>query len=588
MATIAIILISQVSNNFINRTKKTSEQDLLERLTENANNESTNISYILMDNFTALETLALFIQSYDNLYNPELYKILQTASNSKNFVRISVSDENGNNISPDSKISILDREYFKIAMKGQSNISDLIISRVDGIPCVIFAVPIKQKNKVVGVLRSVIQKDKLNQMLNSVNFSGNEMAYIIQKDGTVLTHLNNDNNATNIYDILSDNDTISQLKNDIKNNKNGFLRCDLNNINVHLNYTTIKGSNWYLINAIPSEIINQRATRNMYIGYLLVFQIIMILLLVVVVVFYVIIKKNRAIKRLASTIQNITQNVPGGVFRFRADTFEFDFISDGILTILGYSRDEFREKYNNQFNNFIIPAERDSIINSLAKCTKDSIPGSIQYQTINASGDTIWIHNVINLVTDESGKQWFYAIMVDITDYKQIEKMLVQKAEKDPLTNLYNKTATQALIEKHLQSRPDGIQALFVLDLDNFKIINDTYGHPYGDVILETFANRIKQIFRSNDILGRIGGDEFIIYMKSCFGTEYVIEKANLIQTLLTDLSLEKKHPFTFSIGIAFFPTDGNSFDELFSKADLALYESKAKGKNCYTIYGIK
>jgi hypothetical protein len=178
---LVIALVSFVSISFITKTEHTSKQDLLERLSENAYIESTNISYVLQENFTTLETLALFIQSYDDLHNDKLFSILKQVSSNNHYVRISVSDENGNNCSPDSSISIADRDYFKLAIRGNSTISDLIISRVDGLPCVVFAVPIKKDQKVIGVLRSVLQQEKLNEMLDSDNFSGNEMAYIVQK-----------------------------------------------------------------------------------------------------------------------------------------------------------------------------------------------------------------------------------------------------------------------------------------------------------------------------------------------------------------------------------------------------------------------
>ncbi len=582
---LVITLVSFVSINFITKTEYTSKRDLLERLSENAYMESTNISYVLQENFTTLETLALFIQSYDDLHNDKLFSILDQVSNNNNYVRISVTDEKGNNCSPDSSISIADRNYFKLAINGKSTVSDLIISRVDGLPCIVIAVPIKKDNKVIGVLRSVLQQDKLNEMLDSDNFSGNEMAYIVQKDGVIVARLDNNSSMTNLFESIGDKKIMNQVVTDFQNGKSGFFRSEFAHTKSHYNYTPIKGSNWYLVNVLPYSIIHQRTSRNMMMGFLLLVEILFILFCSAFVVVHIIRKKNRAIHNLADTIQNITKHVPGGVLRFSADTLEFDFISEGILKLLGYSNEDFKNKYQNRFDNFISPSERDEIVSILSKQQTSATPSSIQYQTENASGQLIWIHNVINLFQDEAGQRWYYAVMVDITDYKQFEKILVSKAENDPLTGLYNKTTTQTLIEKHLDGKPEGIHALFVLDLDNFKTINDTYGHPFGDMILESFAKRVKKTFRNNDIIGRIGGDEFIIYMQSCYGEKYAIEKAEVLLGLLHDISLEKNHSFTFSIGIALYPMNATSFNELFMKADLALYESKAKGKNCYTVY---
>jgi diguanylate cyclase (GGDEF)-like protein len=129
-----------------------------------------------------------------------------------------------------------------------------------------------------------------------------------------------------------------------------------------------------------------------------------------------------------------------------------------------------------------------------------------------------------------------------------------------------------------------------MLDIDHFKEINDTFGHDIGDEVLKEFAKRVKSALRKNDILARIGGDEFVILLPDLSEKTNVIEIAERIQQCLRDEWLVDKIQFkiTSSIGIAYYTESSNKEKILFKNADLALYEAKKKGRNNYQIYNDK
>ncbi|RNC27954.1 MAG: putative signaling protein [Candidatus Dichloromethanomonas elyunquensis] len=169
---------------------------------------------------------------------------------------------------------------------------------------------------------------------------------------------------------------------------------------------------------------------------------------------------------------------------------------------------------------------------------------------------------------------------------KEIEARAL--AQRDLLTTLYNKLTTERLIDTFLKN--DGIagkHALIMLDIDNFKQVNDNLGHMMGDKVLRDFAERLKISFRDTDILGRIGGDEFVVLMKNYKEQQQIIEK---IEDL--GLGFEKSYHgksdvfmVTLSMGIALYPCDGICFEKLYINADKALYQSKESGKNTYSFY---
>ena len=161
-------------------------------------------------------------------------------------------------------------------------------------------------------------------------------------------------------------------------------------------------------------------------------------------------------------------------------------------------------------------------------------------------------------------------------------KYLIQLSQIDPLTSVYNKETTQAFIEQKLKNKESAV--FLILDVDAFKAVNDNYGHAVGDKVLAQLGKLFKNHFRQSDIVGRIGGDEFIILIQD----ENIAESR--IRSLLekvNELKIEELQGFTLSIsiGIAFAPSHGTTFIELYRHADHALYQSKRSGKNNYKIY---
>jgi diguanylate cyclase (GGDEF)-like protein/PAS domain S-box-containing protein len=191
-------------------------------------------------------------------------------------------------------------------------------------------------------------------------------------------------------------------------------------------------------------------------------------------------------------------------------------------------------------------------------------------------------------------KKYLYGAVQDITDFKQKEKTLEsdknvyqQLAFHDSLTQLPNRLLlTDRFKQTTSQAKRDKkIVALLIVDLDDFKIINDQYGHPAGDALLKELSNRFLSSIRANDTVARLGGDEFVII--ACLDSEADIPPfAQKILLSLGQTIQWQNHQFvsTASIGIAFSPKHGNSFDSLYSKADKALYSRKHQNKNGFTL----
>ena len=165
---------------------------------------------------------------------------------------------------------------------------------------------------------------------------------------------------------------------------------------------------------------------------------------------------------------------------------------------------------------------------------------------------------------------------------------LVRTAQIDGLTSLYNKQNTQPIIDAFLQqSRADEQHAFLILDIDKFKDVNDNYGHAAGDKILQNVGAFLKSQFRDNDIIGRIGGDEFVILMKDVYSKDAAVSRVKSMLENIRNIQQAAidNHNITFSVGVAFSPDQGMRFEDLYHSADQALYQSKRNGRDSFTVY---
>lgn len=166
-------------------------------------------------------------------------------------------------------------------------------------------------------------------------------------------------------------------------------------------------------------------------------------------------------------------------------------------------------------------------------------------------------------------------------------KALEEKADTDLLTGLSNKIATERKIKEYMSENPRDLALMFVLDIDNFKKINDTMGHAFGDEVLRTLGKHIGENFRVTDIIGRTGGDEFTIFLKSLKDDSNTLREARKLVDFFKEFEAGEyvKYSATASIGAAVFPKDGEDFDTLYKAADQALYKAKERGKNQLAFY---
>ena len=215
---------------------------------------------------------------------------------------------------------------------------------------------------------------------------------------------------------------------------------------------------------------------------------------------------------------------------------------------------------------------------------------ALELRLAKADGHYLWCRFRGRAQYAEDGSLVRVVVLItDIDAEKRKTQALRSMAEHDSLTKLLNRGSAQQQIAERLSANSTKERsALLIVDLDHFKHINDTFGHIFGDEVLIQVSSKLRDMFRSTDIIARAGGDEFMIYMDGI--SDDTIVRARCARLLLavhdifrTELGNTR---LTCSVGVAFVPEHGRSFRHLYRHADIALYQAKARGRNCYICYG--
>ncbi|MFT5399669.1 MAG: diguanylate cyclase (GGDEF)-like protein/PAS domain S-box-containing protein [Planctomycetota bacterium] len=285
---------------------------------------------------------------------------------------------------------------------------------------------------------------------------------------------------------------------------------------------------------------------------------------------------------------------------------EFSFVNESVTKLLGYSKTDLIGRH---YSDFIADEDRlkaEYIFNERRRASRTN--GPIELGLKCSSGDPdkpfevstrpIELNSMgIYLVNGKSNEQkstyqGTYGVARDISSRKKAEKLVTYHAYHDMLTKLPNRAMLHDRLDLAIRQAERSKETLVVmfLDLDRFKLINDSFGHVVGDQLLVEVAERLKTEIRTGDTLARLGGDEFLLLLPqptSKSQAEKVAQK--LILSLQQPFFLQGKEVYiNVSIGISIFPEDSNDIDTLINNADMAMYEVKATGKNGYAFYNDK
>lgn len=268
---------------------------------------------------------------------------------------------------------------------------------------------------------------------------------------------------------------------------------------------------------------------------------------------------------------------------------------DKMMRLFGVTLSEkpdMREIYE-KIVSTILPADRECFVESFG----------IEGDALEALKQVDYLEQEFRIVHQEKGYIWLKITMTpirrgnmavrrlvanikNIDEEKRRELEMRRRSERDPLTDLGNRGFTESGVNAYLEQQ-QGVGALLMVDVDNFKLVNDNLGHQAGDQVLQELGQLLQTLFRSSDIVGRIGGDEFVAFMKDTTDRQLAERKAQAINAAFrkTFAAADCVFGISASVGIAMVRGSDKHFSDLLHRADLALYHQKNSGKNGYAFY---
>ena len=273
----------------------------------------------------------------------------------------------------------------------------------------------------------------------------------------------------------------------------------------------------------------------------------------------------------------------------RNDSFRFD---DLLPQILQHKIPKKNLRESLLKARFVHPKDRQNFQHQVSRVFEKTVRNTpsqdfaVEFRGHISGRNYIWLHLAYRVHYEGGCAQKVIGFLKNINSERQKQQQMQSMTEHDPMTGLYSKTHSEYLVNQAI-AVPMTLNALLVIDMDNFKQVNDKLGHLIGDAVILDMAMHLKTLFRQTDILGHIGGDEFMVLMRNIVTPEIVHQKCRALRDALrkTYTHNGEEVKVSASIGIALSPLHGTDYKTLFTHADTALYQCKRLGKDTQVLY---
>ncbi len=535
-------------------------------------------------------------------YSPDEYEsLIRFLSDIEDFTTIAAVYPTGESyLVQEGKLLITDYTFNANMLSGEVFISDVYYDPIAENNAVSVNVPVHNpQGEVVIYLVGVLDTRVLSQYFSQTFYEVGGYFHVVDSNGRYVAVSESDmmiGMDILFLDALYDLEylqgyTPEEIVNSFQNRTIGFTQYTSEGNDRMAYYSPININNWLMYSVIVEENVDAKVNDNLSTSFLLVGNIIIVFLVLLAVIY----NSQNELQQLA--VEN-DEN-----FRFLAEKtnkfiIHWDFesgdvkLSGGDDAMLDRSSSA-SSMTNDIYNGLIHPDNINDIVTAINSLQTGEEFTDLKIRIRHKSGQ--YIRCAVSgfpLVKDRK-KSFFVpkaiGFIEDIEESEQEKEALREMSELDSLTGVYNKGTTENLIQKTIaqSSNADSMHALLIIDLDNFKSINDTFGHQFGDDVIKSSADYLKSAFRRDDVVGRVGGDEFFVLMKNITNKQLIIDKSRAICAYANKsiTSNGKTVDISSSIGIAIFSEHGKTFEELYKNADIALYHAKKEGKNNFQFY---
>lgn len=280
--------------------------------------------------------------------------------------------------------------------------------------------------------------------------------------------------------------------------------------------------------------------------------------------------------------------MPNGLIgAYMEEGYPIYLVSDKLLELLGYTYEEFMKKTGGNVLNRIWKEDLEEVMAAVKRQCREGKEFEVEYRMLKKDGNFLWVYDRGRIIDIQGEKKAVINLIVDISENVRIKNHLFMESVTDPLTGLYNRRGGEVMVTQRFGNGNPYI--FLMMDIDNFKAVNDIYGHHEGDEVLRYIADSLRQFFRRDDVVIRIGGDEFVVFIYPCSSVAATEQKIQKISERYLR-KIEQEYPLSRSSlsfgGVKYNRT--TSFLELYKRADQVLYKVKHNCKGQFKIVEMK
>lgn len=540
-----------------------------------------------------------------NMSDPdEIARMVSRMDLLEGFQRIAVAGRDAQLIDTTGKNlgNVSGTVYFKRAMEGKSSISDIILNDREMGEYLYVAVPILQEGVPVGIMYGQFHISVLSNLIESVGFQETSTSILVSGDGTILARSATNELVTdrimNFYDLgsawgIDGKTSLNDIKVDIMNKKTVTVPYRTGSRERLAILTPVGINNWYYAIVISQDLIHRQSNT---LSYNLIFVEAMITM-AFICLFLTILQ----IMHHTVLIEKTNDRFKMANLQTHAIVFDYDFrkqqleVNGSIQFLVPDAKETYSGKELEAKAKKLLHENDRSVMRDFMELSGSETSAlQKEMRVLCVDGNYYWYRFTGTVIRSETGELIrLVGNFMNVEDEVSKNEQLKQKAEIDPLSGLLNKGAFTSYVTNLLEEsdESENLYAFYIIDLDNFKKVNDTLGHIVGDHVISDVAKKLCTVFSENDYVGRIGGDEFTAFLKLSgegiqMGQRIIRSKAAAACAIINEIYSDGKKEvnITASIGVSIYPKDGKSFEELYKNADRVLYQSKNGGKNRYTI----
>ncbi len=578
------------------------------------------ISSEIRTNLQTLNVIARVIGSGDDFSEEKIGGILQAEVQDSGFISLGVVlkdggliftsiDNNGRDsagtASPSGEelngaklLLSVDWNYIDQIMAGNVGVSGGPSRIVNEETVNIYAVPV-YRGEIAGVLTAFFNEDFFKNLVLPKTLDMSGCSYISDKNGNIIFHSDSCKHNEVFAAVIKDLSTGwslegkdgAKLRRDIQGGMADTIEYGRDKQGIYISYVPVNFHNWYLV-TLTDKTVAEAQSKNIYDEIIPAFIYILVIIMTVAV--YFVYMRNQSYKRLERKmhIESINDESYRMIMEQTDDIiFEYDTMDKTYFHTANFRKNFGYEPTKTGFlgsleYDYVHPDDVVRFAELYERMKQDQKLAEAEVRIVNSEGEYLWTRIYMLGVFDQNGRlARVIGKIVNIDEKKKELQHLQEMAVTDSATGVYNKQTTEDMIRTYLSGEGKfGKHAMLIIDIDDFKAINDDYGHRVGDAAISALGTELNHIFRATDIKGRIGGDEFMILIKDIGEMDMIINKVETICQKFRNFEPDgdKRIGFSSSIGIAIYDLDGSTYDELYEAADRALYNCKNTQKGTY------